>query len=632
MGERDRRLGMGRSVTRRDFIAGASVALSGSLIGCPWAETDSPVEPHAAGIANGLGDAPYPPILTGLRGSHPGSFETAHQLVKGARWENPAPRETEEVYDLVVVGGGLSGLAAAWFYREASPAARILILENHDDFGGHAKRNEFWYQGRMLLSHGGTINIQDFNEYGAAAQHLVRSLGINVERYSEFLDENRNGSLGLRDSVFLDKETFGRDQLLVGEGEPTWSEFLSKAPLSQPAREDIIRLFDTDTDYLSHLSPSEKYDYLRGISYKTFLLEVVGIRPEALLFLNDAGYWAIGFDGLSAWAATGSGFPGTEGLGLIEDYGERAYFQFPDGNASLARLLVRSLIPDVAPGEDMEDIVTAPFDYGRLDRESSAVRMRLSSTAVRVRHLGDPATAEEVELTYVREGRAERVRAGRVVLACYNSIIPYLCEELPQSQKQALSQSLKAPLVYSNVLVRNWKAFAQLGIHSVRSPASYFEDIRLSRPISMGGYRHGASPEDPMVVRMFRTPLAPGLPTQEQWEAGRRELLTTSFETFESKIRDQLQRILAPGGFDSARDIVAITVNRWPHGYSYGHDPESGEIAFMLDELPPERSPWVAARKPFGRIAIANSDAAANAMTESAIGQAHRAVMELVSS
>lgn len=631
MKKRDRELGIGRTISRRDFIGGVGVALSGSLLSCSWAQTEAPLDPALFGRTSQDFRASYPPIRTGLRGNHPGSFEVAHQLQQGKRWNASEVEDTGESYDLVVVGGGLSGLSAAWFYREAVPDARILILDNHDDFGGHAKRNEFWHGDQMLLSHGGTINIEDFNQYGEAAQRMIRSLGVDPGRYAEFVDQDLHRSLGLRNGVFFNQETFGMDRLVAGPGEPSWREFLAKTPLSQVAREDITRLHETQVDYLLGLSPEEKRDRLRHMSYQDFLIDLAGVKLDSLAILQKDGYWAIGIDALPAWTATLDRAPGTQGLGFAGKSDEPMYFRFPDGNASIARLLVRSMIPAVAPGTSMEDIVSARFDYNRLDNTGSLVRVRLESTVVGVRHLGNPQTAQEVEITFVRDGSAQRVRAGRTVLACYNSIIPYLCEELPEAQKQALHQSLKAPLVYTSVLIRNWHAFANLGVNNVHCPGCYFGAIGLSRPMSIGDYHHAKSPEEPTIVHLYRTPLAPGLPAQEQWKAGRQDLLATTFETYERNIRDQLGRILSPGGFDPAWDIEAITVNRWPHGYAYGQDPETGEIAFKLDEVPPERAPWLAARRPFGRIAIANSDAGANAMTETAIGQAHRAVMDLVS-
>ena len=629
MNKRDRKLGINRSISRRDFINGIGVALSGSLMSCSWSETEMPASPS---LLLRDSNVAYPPIRTGLRGNHPGSFEVAHQLQQGKRWDSSKVEDTFERYDLVIVGGGLSGLSAAWFYREIKPDARILILDNHDDFGGHAKRNEFWHGDQMLLSHGGTINIQDFHQYGEAAQRMIRSLGIDPERYTEFIDRDLHRSMGLRNGVFFAEETFGTDRLVPGTGEPTWRDFLEKTPLTEVAREDIARLYETEVDYLAGLTLDEKRERLRHMSYQNFLVDLVGINPESLAILQKDGYWAIGIDALSAWTATGDGAPGTKGLGFGTEAKERLYFRFPDGNASIARLLVRSMIPAAAPGIGMEDVVSARFDYGQLDDRDSAVRIRLESTVVGVRHIGDPETAQEVEITYVRDDRAHRVRAGQTVLACYHSVIPYLCEELPAEQKLALSQSLKAPLVYTSVMIRNWRAFANLGVNRVHCPGCYFNSVRLSTPMSIGDYHHARSPDQPTIVNMYRTPLAPGLTAQEQWKAGRNDLLTTTFETFERNIRNQLGRILSPGGFDPARDIEAITVNRWPHGYAFGQDPETGDVAYMLDEVPLARAPWVVARRPFGRIAIANSDAGANAMSEAAIGQAHRAVMDLAMS
>ena len=627
-----RDLGMRRPVTRRDFMSGVAVAISGSMA-WQWSEAQTPA-PYAR---QAVRPDSYPPLRTGMRGSHEGSYEVAHQLRDGLHWD--APRETGEDYDLVVVGGGLSGLAAAWFFRESAPDARILILDNHDDFGGHAKRNEFWHGERMLLSHGGTENISDFRRYGRHGRRLIEAIGIDVKRYPEFHDESVYGSRGLQRGVYFGRETFGRDQLLAGEGQPTWCEFLARAPLSDQARADIVRLHESDVDYLQELSAEDKIEFLQATSYEEFLLKTVGIGREAVSYVWRSSTWAIGLDAISSWVATAEGWPGTAGLGLADYFsiGDRRtdkslFCQFPDGNATIARLLVRSLIPDVAPGRSLDDVVAARFEYGALDADDSPVRLRLDSTAVNVRHRGDPGTADDVEVTYVRGNRAYRVRGGRCVLACYNTMIPYICDEIPEDQKRSLSYAVKAPLIYTNVLLRNWTAFERLGIRGARCPGSYFESINLTEPLNIGGYRHSSAPDEPIVVRLFRAPLDPrtrGLPAPDQWRAARMEMLTTTFETLEHNIRDQLGRMLAAGGFDPARDIDAITVNRWPHGYAYGHDPQTGQVAWMLSELPAARSPWIAARKSFGRIAIANSDAVADAMTEGALRAAHLAVEEL---
>ena len=611
---------MGSAITRRDLLNGMGIALSGSLL-LPWARTEALALPSSA---------PYPPALTGLRGSHPGSFEVAHALRDGKRWPDSVVEDTGESYDLIVVGGGLSGLSAAWFYRQKGGSeARILILDNHDDFGGHAKRNEFDSAGRMLLGHGGTINIENFDAYGRPARRLVRALGIDVGRYSEFVDRDLYRSLGLRRGTFFCRESFGIDRLVVTRGGESWPDFFARTPLSQEAQQSLVRLHEQEVDYLPDLSLKEKTEFLRSVSYREYLLETVGVHPDALPFLATSdSYWAIGMDALSGWGALWSRYPGLRGLGFPEGE-DGPTFSFPDGNASIARLLVQALIPGVAPPSDMESIVTAQLDYSKLDRADAKVRLRLDSTAIHVAHRGDPDRATEVEVTYVQNGAAKRARSARCILACYNHVIPYLCPELPSNQRQALSLALKAPLVYTNVLLRNWTAFQNLGVQQIRSPGCYHVYTRLARPIEIGDYQPSMKPEDPTVLFMARAPLAPGLSAQEQWRAGRTELLLTTFETFEREIRDQLGRTLQDGGFDPARDIEAITVNRWPHGYAYGQNLETGEVAWVTDEVPPGRRSWEEGRRPFGRIAIANSDAAADSMTEGAIGEAHRAVKDL---
>jgi spermidine dehydrogenase len=357
------------------------------------------------------------------------------------------------------------------------------------------------------------------------------------------------------------------------------------------------------------------------------------------------GEWGVGTDAVSALDCWAFDFPGFKGLKLAkgsiprmgftpkgyEDTGGSYKLHFPDGNATIARLLVRDLCPRAFDGASYpataaEDIMTARIDYARLDTSHAPVRLRLNSTAVRVRHVGNPAAAAEVEVTYVRAGQSYSARARGVVLAGYNTMIPYLCPELPEEQKKALHSLVKTPLVYTSVALRNWQAFERLGIHRVYSPGSYHTYFHLNQHVNIGAYRSTASPQDPILVRMVRTPCKRGLPEHDQNRAGRAELLETSFETFERNIRDQLGRTLKEGGFDPATDITAITVNRWPHGYAPEYNP-------LFDpDLPESQQPHVVGRTRFGRITIANSDSGGGAYTDSAIDQAHRAVTELLRS
>ena len=632
----DRELGMWRAITRRDFLNGVSIAVGASLVaGSPWVEAfgipDSPFAPEKD-------PSYYPPAKTGMRGSHDGSWEVAHAMRDGKEW--PEATADNENYDLIVVGGGISGLAAAYFFRKYAGAdSKILILDNHDDFGGHAKRNEFRAGNRLLLGYGGTQSIEAPANYSATAKGLLKELGIDVQRFYKYYDQKLFSSMKLEEATFFDKETFGEDRLVMEESShyfgPRYSaKVVDQMPIAPEARRDLIRLQGTKIDYLPGLTPEQKRIKLIQKSYKAFLLEDVKTHPDVPKVFQKTTHdlYAVGIDAVSAYDCAQYGFPGFSGMTLPkrrsgddEEEDEPYIFHFPDGNASIARMLVRSLVPGSAPGSTMEDIVTARMNYAKLDDDSAKVRIRLNSTAVHVTHVGDPQSAKEVEVTYVRGGQARRVRAASCVLACYNMVIPYLCPEMPDDQKEALAYAVKIPLVYTNVQIKNWKAFQKLGLSSVYAPGAYFSNISLDFPVTMGGYKFPSSPDESCVLHLLRTPCKPGLACKDQYRAGRWELVSTPFETFERQVRDQMGRMLAAGGFDPATDIEAITVNRWPHGYAY----EYNRLFEPLDRPESER-PCVLGRRPFGRITIANSDADGHAYTNIAIDQGHRAIKEVI--
>jgi spermidine dehydrogenase len=270
----------------------------------------------------------------------------------------------------------------------------------------------------------------------------------------------------------------------------------------------------------------------------------------------------------------------------------------------------------------MDDIVLADFDYSKLDVDGKPIRIRLSSTAVGVHNSPDGKGA--VDIGYVRDGKLHHIRAKHAVLACYNMIIPYLMPTLPEPQKEALALCVKAPLVYVNVAIRNWQAFAKIGVQQIYSPTAFFPVVKLDYPVALGGYKNPQSPDEPMMLHLVHVPNQPndGLSDVDQFRVGRQKLLEMTFEDFERKVTDQLDRMLGAGGFQSSRDIAAITVNRWPHGYAYAFN--------SLFGTEPDGPPaYEVARARFGQVAIANSDAGWNAFFHEAIDQAWRAVGEL---
>ncbi|HEX3503162.1 MAG TPA: NAD(P)-binding protein [Xanthobacteraceae bacterium] len=608
------------SITRRDFLNGTALAIATGL---------TPAEQLAAEPAR------YPPALTGLRGQHPGSFETAHAFAwQGQRFgiDNVG---AEENYDLVVVGGGISGLAAAYFYRRAAGAdARILILDNCDDFGGHAKRNEFM-PGHLLIGYGGSQSIQSPKTlWSSTAKGLLGDLGVEVARFDSAFDRSFYSSLGLSRGVFFDRETFGRDALVPGDAllsrgnstRPRLEDFVAAMPISDASKAQLLALYDAKHDPLAGKSAGEKLKTLKTTSYRDYLIEICGCSDEVANCFQGRplGFFGLGIDAVPAADLREFGYPGFAGLGLSNnepaEWREPYIYHFPDGNASLARLLVRSLIPGIASGTTMDDIVLASFDYDRLDRDDNKVRIRLDSTVIDVRQSGNG-----VSIGYVRSGAPHRVTAKHAVLAGFHMMIPYLMPELPAEQRAALAKNVKTPLVYTNVVVRDWRAWPKLKVSQIAAPTSFFSEVALDFPVDLGGYRHPRDPAEPMVLHLEHVPGAPnsGLDARAQFRAGRQKLFAMTFADFETRIRDQLDRMLGPGGFVSERDIAAITVNRWAHGYGYVanslFDPDDYEDRVLK-----------VARRTVGRVAIANSDAGGDAYAHLAIDQAGRAVRELL--
>ena len=613
---------MSEGITRREFIDGIACAVvaGGALTG------------------KAIGSAPvdYPPARTGLGGSGAADYAIAHGIRDGRRYRL-ADQPVAAHYDLVVIGAGIGGLAAARFVRQARPRARILILDNHDDFGGHARRNEFTVDGRFMLGYGGSESLEGPRKRWTRVAHdCVAGLGVDFDRLEAAFNVGLYPGLGLSSGLFFPREVFGVDRLVTGDPLRTLpsdvpanlhhgrqpADFLADCPLTDPQKAQLLKLYTDPQDVLAGLNPARKQALLDSISYRDYLQKYFGLDDTTLAMFEGRtlDYYAATARCVPASAAADVEYPGFQGLGLAAPRDgtmetDPYVFHFPDGNATIARLFVRELIPGVAPGRGMDDILRARFDYAELDRPGNDVALRLGSTAVAIAN-----TRHGVDVLYAQGETLTRVSADHVVYAGYAAMLPYICPELHDAQRHAVADQVKAPLVYVNVAVRNWRAWAQRGVHNICNPAGFYSQLKLDYPVSLGDYRCPTTPDEPMILHLVHVPFPDGPVTdlRAAHRAARAMLYARSFADFESRARDELTRILGPGGFDADRDIAAITVNRWGHGYAVDPNP-------MIDGARGAARKVTQSRAPLGRIHFAGTDFAWEAFAHRAIDTAHDA-------
>ena len=608
-------------ITRRDFINGTLMVAGSSCV--PSDSTDQ------SAIA-ALDPTYYPPALTGLRGSHPGSNDHAHNRAWAGFSDWGVTTELSESYDLVVVGGGLSGLAAAYFFQKRHGAdKRVLVLDNHDDFGGHAKRNEHTIDGDTRITYGGSQTLVEPKHANKVVSELLGDLGVDLERFKTAYDHGFFKRHGLGAVTYFNEEVFGEDRLVQHPfcNYPNYVEGLmaaklsneeaaAQAPLSERGREQLLRVLNGGL-HLLDAREEELEEYIYANSYFDYLKETLGVDdPGVLRMARNSGLdWATtGTDLMSIGSAKSCGALGFAPVAVYDE--ENPYIHhFPDGNAGIARALVKRLVPKVAEGESAEELVTARFDYDELDRASNVVRIRLNSTVVHVEHRGEPESAAEVSVKYIRGGEPLQVLGKSVVMACYNMMIPHIVSGLPEEQAAALRLQGKSPLQYTTVGLRSWEAMKERGIGLAMSPGNMHQAVLMDFPVSMGGYEYSKSPSDPCVLQMISCPYGDttGAPKLEQYREARGRMLALQFDDYEEEVRRHLGGMLPKELFEFDRDVESISVNRWAHGYTTGGPGNSTRKG----------------RKPFGRIVIANADSAPGADAKTAMMMAHRAVNEL---
>jgi len=607
-------------ISRRDFINGTLVVAGTSML---------PFDTNSQAAMAALAPSYYPPALTGLRGSHPGSNTHAHARAWSGQSDWGPTTELSETYDLVVVGGGISGLSAAYFYQQKHGTdKKILILDNHDDFGGHAKRNEHTIDGTMRISYGGSQTLVKPRHADKIVLDLLQDIGVDLKRFETAYDMGFFKRNDLGAVTYFNEEVFGEDKVVRHPycNYPNYVEGLQgtklsneeaaqQAPLSADGKEQLLRVLNGGLHTLD-VPKEELRDYVRKTSYFDYLKNTLGVDdPGVLRMARHSGLdWASsGTDLMNIGAAKRAGALGFEPVAVYDENNPYIH-HFPDGNAGVARALVNKLIPDVAKGKNAEELVLAKFNYAELDKTSNAARIRLNSTVVNVEHGGDPKSSSDVFVNYINDNKSYQVKARNVVMACYNMIIPHIVSGLPEEQAAALKLQGKSSLQYTTVGMKNWRAIKEVGIGMAMSPGNMHQAVLMDFPVSLGGYEYTRTPDDSCVIQMICCPYGTvGKPAAEQRREARLGMLALQFDDYEQEIRRHLSGMLPDELFDFDRDVASISVNRWAHGYTTGGPGNSTQIG----------------RQPFGRITVANIDSAPGSDAKTAMMMAHRAVNEL---
>jgi spermidine dehydrogenase len=618
-GPQDDRLGMNEPISRRDFVNGAVAAGAGLFFRGRAPSTISPADDWNG--YGGIGD---------YRLSNGNTYDvmtTAHAMRDGA-FARTAAIDTGEMYDLVCVGGGISGLAAAVFFQK-SKGGRCLVIDNHPIFGGEAKRNEFLVDGHRLVAHQGS------------AIFLVPKKGGYTDRFYEMIGMDRSvleyqrwggpsPEMVLSQSPYAEPRNYGfyfgprfgkRPGVWVID---PWGRKLEGAPLSDAVKADLLRwrtapddgqVPETEGDVVSR--------QLDTITLEEHLMARRRISRETVRdFLSpvEGGGYGLGPDALSAYCAYAieTEFPG-DGDGTLGDQ------MFPDGNTGFARLMVKTLIPDAFTGpRTVEATWASRVRFAALDRAGQATRIRLNATVVGVAHAGDPASAPHVAITYAKGGRLFRVRARAVVMAGGSWTTKHIVRDLPASHRDAYAQFYRSPCLMANIAVRNWRFLYKMGMSGCRWFEGLGNYLSVRKMATLGSEQPEIGPDSPTVLTIKVLFAQPGLPIAEQGSRGRAELLGKSFARYERAFREQLGDMFAPGGFDPRRDIAAIILNRWGHAYV---NPQPG-FFFGVDGKPAPRD--VLRDRPHGRIAFANTDLAGAMDHRNSIREADRAVKQVI--
>ena len=616
-------------VTRRDFLNGILFGTGALLLELP-----APLRLFAQSQPGygfgGIGDyassnGNTPAVISAFRAIQNGDYKSISREII----------DTSESYDLVIVGGGLSGLGTAYEFNKSSlQQAKCLIIENHPIFGGAAKRNEFMVQGERLIGPQASNSFGVIDRPGIPGYDIYSELRIPTEfEYGalapglEPLDFDST-NFGYR--LWFDSKSIGH--YFAGQGQDTpgkwvaglWENKLAGTPYPEKVRKDFLRWRNkTDRQY-----DGEDYGlWLDSMTYKDYLEKLPKLDPEITRYANPvlASVVGLGCDVISAYTASEVSMPGFPEFQGHRSLRNSHWHSFPGGNDGFSRYFIKALIPDaIEGGKSFGDIQNGQVRFPALDREGNKVRLRRGSSVVQVKHEDGSTLGKSVTVTYLKDGKLYRLKARSVVMACGSRLSRKVVSDLPVNYTAAYDQFHVSPILVANVALTNWRFLYRKGFTACKWSNGFGFGCNIRKPMFVGNYRPPLHPDRPTVLTFYISFHQPGLGIEEQGESGRKKLLGTSYAAFESQIVEQIKQLFSDAGFEAKKDIAGIILNRWTYAYV---NPQPG-FYFGKDGKPAPRD---VIRKPLGRMSFAHAELNGHQHWVAAVDEGRRAARQALS-
>ena len=620
----DKELGLNKSITRRDFVYGSSLMLAGTLVGgneSLQASVNNLSDYSFDVSANwygpgGIGD------YAKSHGNTPELIKTAHQIRSG-KFSNQEKMaiDTNEEFDLVVVGGGFSGLSAAYHFNRLNPSGRVLVLDNHPIFGGEAKRNDFIVNGMHISGPQGSNDFGLPSLDGGPDDYFT---ALNMPREFNYT-EPTGSAVDMRipidnyDYLTWQERSYDVGHFFDGAATPwvkdVWESGLQSTPWSKEVQAAFQRV--------RSIEGSKQTDqWLDTVTLKSYYEKNLGLPPEVIAFYDPimASIIGLGCDGISAYWGKYFDMPGFKKPDLYD----AGYLQsFPGGNAGIARHFVKKLNPEAIEGKSFEEILFGKINFAKLDHADKTVRMRLNSTVVGVEHISEMSNKEHVQITYANGEVLSKLKAKAVVMASGGWVNRHVLKDMPDSYHSAYAKFGHSPVLVANVALTNWRFLERLGVTAALWNGGFGFTCNIRRPMVVDGQSQPLDPDKPIVMTFYAPIFKSGLSRKNQGIIGRAELLGTSFADYERQIREQMTAMFSAGGFDPVRDIAGIILNRWGHAYV------NPDLGFMFGSNNELSAPDVI-RQPYGRIAIGHSELRGHQYWNGAAGEGRRAVEALI--